>query len=239
MTFYKQLPIRAVFVDFDGTLADTMPILYDIYLQFLQKRGISGKKEEFKKLTGNTLFQIATVLKETYKLPESAESLHQEYEELLHKEYLSHTTFFPYAIETLKFIKKELEYPLVLVTAAPSQLVQQILEKNKLKDLFKGIVGGENITKGKPDPEIYLKALQLMKMKPESVLALEDSINGYESALQAGLYCILLLNGNEDTAYNVRREWELPEKLFVMRDWEEAQEFFNALPLLSESDFYD
>lgn len=237
--FYKQLPFKGLFIDFDGTLADTMPILYGIYLQFLKEQGHQGDEEEFTTLVGQTLIQIAATLKKKYNLKPSVEDLFNSYEQLLQKEYLDKVQFFPNSIETLQYAKKELGYPLALVTSAPKKLINKILEKHKLSKLFDLIVGAEDIEKGKPDPEIYLKALKMMNLQPNAGLAFEDSFNGVAAALDAGMTCVLISNGDDELKYRCRNQWETPDTLGFMEDWAEVENFFKTLPLLSESDFYD
>ena len=56
------------------------------------------------------------------------------------------------------------------------------------------IITGEDITKGKPDPEPYCKTIKKLNIKAREAIAIEDSVNGMRSALDAGCYCIAITN---------------------------------------------
>jgi mannitol-1-/sugar-/sorbitol-6-phosphatase len=75
----------------------------------------------------------------------------------------------------------------VVVTSSQSALAQQWLQKTGLAPWISSIIGGEEVTKGKPDPEPYLLALAKNGCLAEESLAVEDSILGARSAILAGL----------------------------------------------------
>ena len=60
------------------------------------------------------------------------------------------------------------------------------------ENIFDVIVSGENFTKGKPDPEIYLKTIELLNIDPKEIIAIEDSNSGIKAAHQAGCIPILI-----------------------------------------------
>lgn len=56
--------IRGLFLDLDGTLADSMPVMRETYFRFLARRGAQGSQEEFDSLAGRPLSDISVILKE-------------------------------------------------------------------------------------------------------------------------------------------------------------------------------
>ena len=95
----------------------------------------------------------------------------------------------------------------------------QRLESVHIAEYFDEMVCGDEIAKGKPDPDIYYRACEKLGIEPEMAVAVEDSINGVVSASVAGLYTVMvvdLIKPNEtteeyadETLYDIRDMWSL------------------------------
>ena len=81
---------------------------------------------------------------------------------------------------------------LVIVTSNKRSRVEAWLDINDMKDTFDLIVDGEDVNIGKPHPDPYLLALKKSRLYPRDVVAVEDSIQGATSSLQAGIMTYLL-----------------------------------------------
>ena len=79
-----------------------------------------------------------------------------------------------------------------LASSTAHDIVVQELTDAGLVDYFQAITGGDQITKSKPDPEIYLKTCQALDISPEAAFGIEDSYNGVRSASAAGLKTIMV-----------------------------------------------
>lgn len=77
-----------------------------------------------------------------------------------------------------------------LVTGALAQELDRVFRPRNLYRYFKSIVTGENVTRGKPDPEAYEKGIESLGMPAQQIVVIEDSPAGIESAHRAGLRCI-------------------------------------------------
>lgn len=176
--------LKAILIDLDGTLADTIPVLYETYLQFMAHRGLKGSKDEFADLMGPTIPQVVDILRTKYHWPESSETLTRQYWHLLATIYSEHLGLFPGAREFIQHLKKR-GVKIALVTSAAYELADSFLTRHQLKGYFDCIITGEHVVNGKPDPEAYQKALDDLKVKPEEALAVEDSYNGVLSATSA------------------------------------------------------
>ncbi len=82
--------------------------------------------------------------------------------------------------------------PLALASSTREAVVRKNLEDAQILDAFSVLVCGNMVTKSKPDPEIYLKACDLLGCAPENAFAIEDSFNGIRSAHAAGLRTIMV-----------------------------------------------
>ncbi len=82
---------------------------------------------------------------------------------------------------------KSLNIPMGIATSAEKDNVDFILDAIHCTGLFDVIVDSSMIRKGKPDPEVFLKAAQLLEVKPENCIIFEDSLKGIEASLRAGM----------------------------------------------------
>jgi len=185
-----------VFFDFDGTLADSIDILYDVYVKFLKEFGIDGNKNEFEILDGPSLNEIILILKNKYNLSKSVSELLRIYERKLELAYENSIILIPERYELLCFLKNN-DYNLALVTSLSQKIVLSFLSKNNLKHFFNMIICGDDVKNSKPNPEIYNLCFSKTKSNKNKILVLEDSKNGYESAIAAGLHCEIIKNKTE------------------------------------------
>jgi beta-phosphoglucomutase len=81
-------------------------------------------------------------------------------------------------------------YPLALASSSRRAEVDTILHALGLAESFQTIVSGEDVSTGKPNPEIYLLAVQRLGVKPAECVVIEDSHNGVVAAKRAGMQCI-------------------------------------------------
>lgn len=183
---YLQKP-KALLVDMDGTLIDTIPMLYEAYMSFLKSYGILGTSKEFEELLGPSLSEIIVFLKQRYKLTDDQTVLLDTYQLGLQEAYEQDVKFFPFALETMHYAKKQ-NIKLALVSASEKHFVKAFVKGAGLVPLFDHLVAFEQGTPSKPHPALYLKALELLKFDPSEAVAIEDSINGVQSATGAGVY---------------------------------------------------
>jgi len=91
--------------------------------------------------------------------------------------------------ELLKYLRSN-GYRTALASSSPLELIRLILDKLDITDHFEVILSGEEVKKGKPEPDIYLEAARRLKSKPSGCIVLEDSQYGVNSAKSAGMTCI-------------------------------------------------
>lgn len=182
----KLLNIKAFFIDFDGTLADSLGTLYKVYQQFLESYGIQGTHQEFQSLIGPTIPEIIRRITEHHKIQQPTLELISHYNDLLDLVYHNEVNIFEGEVEFLQWAKEH-HYLMVIVSSASQKIVMAFLEANHLSQYFTKIITAEQVSQGKPHPEIYQKALDSVHLKPEEAIAIEDSIHGICSATNAGI----------------------------------------------------
>jgi len=205
------MEIKAVFIDLDGTLIDSVPLLYEVYCQFLQIYDYRGSAEEFQRLNGPSLSEIISFLKEKYKLPQEETILVDQYQSLLKMQYANHAKLFP-GVKVFLEQAKALGLKVLLVTSCARGLAQQIIKSHGLDTYFDAIVSAEDTKHSKPAPDIYLKALLMANVKASEVIAIEDSSNGVKAALAAKIPTI---------QFNPQRSQTVSKEVMIACSWEE------------------
>jgi beta-phosphoglucomutase len=178
-----------ILFDFDGTLADTMEGHYLAWKSALGESEISIEASDYYPLEGMLLHQVAREL--TKELSWSAEAI----DELVRKKKEHYAerksiNFYP-GVELLISELKERMVSMAIVTAGHLDQLKLSVPERFLKQ-FDALVTGDQVSRGKPDPEPYLRGAQELGMGPAECMAIENSPLGVQSAKQAGIYCIAI-----------------------------------------------
>jgi HAD superfamily hydrolase (TIGR01509 family) len=178
---------EAFFFDLDGTLVDTYKADFLAYHDAIKL--VTGKDIEqaaYNALHGKEIKQKLANLLPKLSDEEVAAIVKQKRER--YPEYLHFTKPNEPLIALLKQLSKH--YPTVLVTTAKRANVDAVLPVYNLAPYFSHMVVGDEVQNTKPHPEPYLLALQKTGLKPDLVLAFEDSQSGIDSAIGAGIKVI-------------------------------------------------
>lgn len=198
--FKKMIMLKWLFFDFDGTLANSIPHLYNIYAEFLNYFDRPASQEEFASINGPSLKEIIDILAKNHSLKEDKKILYTKYDLLIKHAYASDITPFTDSEPILRELKK-LGFCIALSTSSHRTYVEKFIEHNSWQTYFKHCIFADDISHGKPDPEIYLLTLEKTAAKPEEVLVIEDSHNGILSAQQAGLSALQIVRNNHEKQY--------------------------------------
>ena len=177
--------------DCDGTLVDTMPLHFRAWSQALQRAGLRGELDEelFYSLGGTPTRKVAQLLAKHYGLVIDVERVFHHKEE----------RFLEMQAE-MKVIKPVVDFaralhgraPMSVASGGPKPVVMKTLELMGLDQLFPVVVTPEDVTHGKPSPDMFLLAAQLMGVPPERCLVFEDAGPGFEAATAAGMQYVVV-----------------------------------------------
>lgn len=183
--------IRAIFIDLDGTLVDSLPALFQAYLNFLNAYGLQGSKQEFDQINGPSIKEGIELLKIRYDISDSIEMMMNKYKVFLGQIYTDESMIIHGAIHALKLFHK-LQIPTFLVTSATAEMAHYALKAIGLGPQFHGVITGDKVAKGKPHPDIYQFAIKTAQVTPSQAIAIEDGMNGVNAALEAGVFAFRL-----------------------------------------------
>lgn len=183
--------IRALLVDLDGTLIDSLPSLRAVYERFLARRNIAATDAEFDVLNGPPLARVVQMIVDWHQLEGTPEALMAEYVELLDAGYVQDARLAPGAEELLTWARAR-SMRIALVTSAPLVLARAVLKARGVESYFDVVIGGDSVTTGKPAPDGYLLGLENCGVAATEAVAVEDSGSGVRAAVAAGIVCVAL-----------------------------------------------
>lgn len=178
--------------DLDGVIVDTAKYHYLAWKKLANGIGVDFTEAQNEQLKGVSRFEsLQKILKWGNKTLSET-----EFNTLMSKkneDYLNYIAKMD-ASEILPDVKKILDFlierkqPIALGSA--SKNAPEILHKVNLFNQFNAIVDGNDVTKAKPDPEVFLKAAEAIDVKPEDCIVFEDSVAGIQAANSANMISI-------------------------------------------------
>jgi beta-phosphoglucomutase family hydrolase len=193
--------IEAVIFDMDGVIIDSEPIHKVINDKIYKELSIEVTDEEYMSFIGVTGVRMWSYLKEKHGLKPTVEELIQlQYERNIENLKTSKEKPIPGVVEFLTSLKTA-GIPAAVASSSKLEVVEMVMKLFNIRDYFKLVVGGNNVKKGKPDPEIFLLAADKLGVSPKNCIVVEDSANGVRAAKAAGMKCVGFRNvnsGNQD-----------------------------------------
>jgi len=178
--------------DLDGVIVDTAKYHFLAWQQLAKGLGINFTEEENEQLKGvsrvRSLEKILTWGNKTISQELFNDLMGKKNEEYLgYIAEMDESEILPDVPKVLKFLKEN-KQPISLGSA--SKNARTILERVHIMSDFDAIVDGNDVTKAKPDPEVFLIAAKEINMKPENCIVFEDSVAGVEAANTANMISI-------------------------------------------------
>ncbi|EKN66125.1 HAD superfamily hydrolase [Neobacillus bataviensis LMG 21833] len=187
------MTIKAVIFDFDGTIIDTETIWFHVFQELLEEKfKLDLPLEEFAKSIGTTDDEFFQYIESQIGMKINLNEINTlAKERFLEKKGI---------LEVREGVKEKLDeakglgYKIGLASSSSREWVEGFLKQFDLWEYFSVIKTSEDVDKVKPDPELYLKALEELRVEPQEALAIEDSLNGALAAIEAGMTCIVIPN---------------------------------------------
>lgn len=183
------MQVRAVLFDLDGVLIDSSSFHRESWTKLGSEIGFQMTDAVFWETFGMPNRQIFPLLF-GHALPEAETSaLSERKEELFRALARGRLRALPGAIDLLRSLK-ESGFRLALGSSTPRSNVDVILETLGVACLFDATVTADDVTHGKPNPEVFLAAAARVAVPPERCVVVEDAVVGVEAARAAGMRCL-------------------------------------------------
>ena len=186
--------IKALIFDFDGTIIDTETAWYIAFRDAYKTHGIELTLEQYSQCLGTSLhsFNPYTHLKTHHNLPidleEFKELVQQQHTELMIKERIR-----PGILKLLETAKSK-GLKIALASSSERVWIDKFVKIHGIKDYFECYCTADTVKKVKPDPELYLQALEKLSVEANEAIAIEDSPNGARAAVAAGIPTVVIKN---------------------------------------------
>src|SRR6266850_8121033 len=181
-------PERAYIFDLDGTLADSMPVHFDIWQVVAKRFGLTFPRERFYELGGVPTSRIAAMLIEEAGLTLDAVAVAAE-KERAYVDGLFSGALAVRPIEPILAIARARrgEGPLAVASGSTRRVVTHTLDALGIAEWFGAVVASEDTVRHKPEPDVFLEAARRLGVAPARCTVYEDTDLGLESARRAGM----------------------------------------------------
>lgn len=185
----------AVIWDMDGVIADTAQLHFRAWRTAFGAKNVGFTYEDFRHTFGQRNDTIIKTILGSKVALELIDSIAREKEKQFRYLVKEDLEALPGAVELIKSVHKT-GFLMALASSAPLKNIELVLAKLKLKKYFPVITSAEDVTKGKPDPQVFLITAKRLNVAPERCLVIEDSVAGVSAAKRAGIKCIAVTNTN-------------------------------------------
>lgn len=190
----KHKEIKVILFDLDGTIVDTEPAAARAVAECFAEWGISLSLQDARVVAGRTWNEAFSFLFKRYSVPVSHQEASTEMLSRYRNALANELCVVPGSVQAVHSLSQC--YRLGLVSGSWKSEVLWVLDKLKIRQCFEVILGAEDYNKSKPEPDGYLKALEVLEVDSSSGLVFEDSEPGIKSALSAGLRVVAITSTN-------------------------------------------
>ena len=211
----------AVIFDMDGVLLDSEPLHYEAVRQILEEQGVEFPLEDYFRYLGTTLPSTWDDLCSRYPIAMPFEQFEARYNADVLAQYEAGAPLIAGAMELVQQLSAA-EVPIAVASSSHRQWVEAALSGAGLREYFDQTTAGDEVSEGKPSPEIYLKAAAKLGFAPEDCIAVEDAPAGVESAAAAGMR-VVLVRSELTTDLNLTSDWEVDDLTEFELTWLRAE----------------
>lgn len=186
--------IDTIIFDMDGVLVDSEYTFLRSKTEMLQAEGYDKEEAYQYQFMGTTAEFMWQTMKDELGLHRTV----AEYIEEMNKRRAA--MIATDGVRAIKYVQQFVQalsvagFKLGVASSSPKVEIEENLEKLGLQIYFSKIVSGEEVVHSKPEPDVFLKAAELLQSHPETCLVFEDTRNGSKAAKAAGMYCIGFAN---------------------------------------------
>lgn len=190
--------MRAVIFDCDGVLVDSEPLSERAWAAVLARFGYEATEGDFLATRGTTTGDTSAYFRRLVAVPPDVD-LVAETNDVLRRYFADELEAFPDAVETVRALAAE-GVPLAVASSSLRANLDMKLAKFDLMRYFDATVAGDEVARGKPAPDLFVTAAEMLGVAPERCLAFDDTEVGSDAAVSAGMKTMLVARNGEVSA---------------------------------------
>lgn len=215
--------IKAVIFDMDGLMIDSERVTFECYQERLKDMNLTMDEEFYKTLLGKPIKGIYQRFYDVYGNDFPIENVIQDVHQLMAERFETEGVPVKKGLVELLHYLKDNNYKTIVATSSNRDRVDKILAQAKITEFFDDSICGDEVTKGKPNPEVFLKSCQKLGVNVDEAIVLEDSEAGIQASYDANIKVICI----PDMKYP---EKQYEEKTFkILKDLTEVTAYLKSL----------
>lgn len=184
--------LEAVFFDLDGVLIDSEPAWDAARRAVVAEAGGQWQPGATEAMLGMSAPEWSRYMHDQLAVPLEADEINERAVAHLLDTYKRRLPLLPGAVEAVRRLGKK--WPLGLATSSNREVIDAVLSSSGMTERFSTTVSGDEVSYGKPAPDIYLAAARDLEVDPSRSVAVEDSTNGLRAAAAAGMMVAAIPN---------------------------------------------
>ena len=167
--------IKAIIFDMDGLMIDSERVTFECYQERLKDMNLTMDEEFYKTLLGKPIKGIYQRFYDVYGNDFPIQNVIQDVHQLMAERFETEGVPVKKGLVELLHYLKDNNYKTIVATSSNRDRVDKILSQAKITEFFDDSICGDEVTKGKPNPEVFLKSCQKLGVNVDEAIVLEDS----------------------------------------------------------------
>ena len=209
----------AVIFDMDGVIFDSERLVLVCWEKVSEKYGIQGIEEVFMPCIGTNAEKTKEVVLDHYGQDFPFEEFRKEASVLFHEDVNRNGLPVKKGVRELLEYLKEREIPTAVASSTRLEVVTGELKQAGLYEYFKAVMGGDQLKRSKPEPDIYLMTCEKLGVNPGQAYAIDDSYNGIRSSYSAGMKPIMVPDMLPATEEMLQKSIVVLDDLLLVKDY--------------------
>lgn len=184
--------IKAIIFDMDGLMIDSERVTFECYQERLKDMNLTMDEEFYKTLLGKPIKGIYQRFYDVYGNDFPIENVIQDVHQLMAERFETEGVPVKKGLVELLHYLKDNNYKTIVATSSNRDRVDKILAQAKITEFFDDSICGDEVTKGKPNPEVFLKSCQKLGVNVDEAIVLEDSEAGIQAAYSGNIDVICI-----------------------------------------------
>jgi len=180
--------MKAIIFDMDGLMVDSERLYHQVQHEIAGRYNKILPEDTRQNMMGRKPLESLRIFVRELSISDDANKVLQLRNTIMREKYKKELELMPGLIQIINYFYGKLK--LAIATGAQLEFLDIVVDKFGIRNKFEVLQASDDIERGKPDPEIYLKTCKRLGFKPEDCIVLEDSLNGVLAGKNAGCYVI-------------------------------------------------